>query len=255
MRSVASRPLAVPSTALVRPLLGRWALACAGGRRCLSAATAVQNNERNCPDITVAFRVAAPASLTDPFALVQPQLRPLDVSIRELVGTDHPVLAAAAHHFFERAGKRFRPTLVLLSSAAAGGGQPADGRQVRLAEISEMIHAASLLHDDVIDLADTRRGAKAAHKIYGNKVAVLAGDFLLARSSLLLARMKNTEVVELLATAIEEMVQGEMMQVRATPEQVLEFEHYLDKSYRKTAALMSLSCEAAAILEIGRAHV
>jgi geranylgeranyl pyrophosphate synthase len=154
----------------------------------------VQNNERNCPDITVAFRAAAPPSLVDPFMLVQPQLRPLDASIKELVGADHPVLAAAAHHFFERAGKRFRPTLVLLSSSAAGGGQPADARQVRLAEITEMIHAASLLHDDVIDLADTRRGAKAAHKIYGNKVAVLAGDFLLARSSLLLARMKNTEV-------------------------------------------------------------
>jgi geranylgeranyl pyrophosphate synthase len=238
----------LPSRAPLRPLLRPSALACGGVRRGLSAATAVQNNEHNRPDITVAFRMAAPSSLTDPFALVQPQLRPLDASIRELVGADHPVLAAAAHHFFERAGKRFRPTLVLLSSAAAGGGQPADQRQVRLAEITEMIHAASLLHDDVIDLADTRRGAKAAHKIYGNKVAVLAGDFLLARSSLLLARMKDTAVVELLATVIEEMVQGEMMQVRATPEQVLDFGHYLDKSYRKTAALMSLSCEASAVL-------
>ena len=75
-----------------------------------------------------------------------------------------------------------------------------------------MIHAASLLHDDVIDLADTRRGAKAAHKIYGNKVAVLAGDFLLARASVLLARLQDVKVVELLATVIEEMVQGEMMQ-------------------------------------------
>jgi len=196
----------------------------------------------------VGWRVPAPAGLQDPFALVSKQLRPLDVSIRELVGSDHPVLAAAAHHFFERAGKRFRPTLVLLSSAAAAGGAEADAKQRRLAEITEMIHAASLLHDDVIDLAETRRGAKAAHKIYGNKVAVLAGDFLLARSSLLLAKMKNTAVVELLATVIEEMVQGEMMQVRASPEQILEFEHYLDKSYRKTAALMSLSCEAAAVL-------
>ncbi|EOD12149.1 Prenyl transferase, partial [Emiliania huxleyi CCMP1516] len=174
------------------------------------------------------------------FALVQPQLRPLDSSIRELVGTDHPVLAAAAHHFFERAGKRFRPTLVLLSSAAAAGGDPADARQQRLAEITEMIHAASLLHDDVIDVADTRRGAKTAHRIYGNKVA--------ARASLLLARLKDVQVVELLATVIEEMVQGEMMQVRALPQQLLEFEHYVDKTYRKTAALMSLSCEAAVLL-------
>ena len=117
-------------------------------------------------------------------------------------------------------------------------------RQVRLAEITEMIHAASLLHDDVIDLADTRRGAKAAHKIYGNKVAVLAGDFLLARASVLLARLQDVKVVELLATVIEEMVQGEMMQVKAMPEELLEFDHYLSKTYRKTAALMAPSCDA-----------
>jgi len=157
-----------------------------------------------------------PPSLPDPFALVSSQLRPLDDSIKELVGTDHPVLMAAAQHFFELAGKRFRPTLVLLASMAADGSAAAvDPRQRRLAEVTEMIHAASLLHDDVIDLADTRRGARAAHRIYGNKVAVLAGDFLLARASLLLAQMKDTRVVELLATVIEEMVHGEIMQAAA----------------------------------------
>ena len=124
--------------------------------------------------------------------------------------------------------------------------EPPARRQVRLAEITEMIHAASLLHDDVIDLADTRRGAKAVHKIYGNKVAVLAGDFLLARASVLLARLQDVKVVELLATVIEEMVQGEMMQVKARPEELLEFDHYLSKTYRKTAALMVRRRHAAA---------
>ena len=97
-----------------------------------------------------------------------------------------------------------------------------------------MIHAASLLHDDVIDLADTRRGAKAAHKIYGNKVAVLAGDFLLARASVLLARLQDVKVVELLATVIEEMVQGELMQLKSSEEERLSLEYYLTKSYCKT---------------------
>ena len=124
--------------------------------------------------------------------------------------------------------------------------EPPAPRQVRLAEITEMIHAASLLHDDVIDLADTRRGAKAVHKIYGNKVAVLAGDFLLARASVLLARLQDIKVVELLATVLEEMVQGEMMQVKAMPEELLEFDHYLSKTYRKTAALMVRRRHAAA---------
>ena len=132
-----------------------------------------------------------PGDLPDPFALVSSQLRPLDGSLRELVGSDNPVLTRVAQHFFELQGKRFRPTVVLLASAAANGGSPANTRQGRLAEITEMIHAASLLHDDVIDLADSRRGARAAHRIYGNKVAVLAGDFLLARASVLLSRLRD----------------------------------------------------------------
>ena len=186
--------------------------------------------------------------LPDPFALVSSHLRPLDGSLRDLVGSDHPVLTRVAQHFFELAGKRFRPTLVLLASSAAVGGEAPSAHQIRLAEITEMIHAASLLHDDVIDLADTRRGAKAAHKIYGNKVAVLAGDFLLARASVLLSRLGDVKVVELLATVIEEMVQGELMQVKALPHELLEFDHYLSKTYRKTAALMSLSMQASAKL-------
>jgi geranylgeranyl pyrophosphate synthase len=189
-----------------------------------------------------------PGDLPDPFALVSSQLRPLDGSLRELVGSDNPVLTRVAQHFFELQGKRFRPTVVLLASAAANGGSPANTRQGRLAEITEMIHAASLLHDDVIDLADSRRGARAAHRIYGNKVAVLAGDFLLARASVLLSRLRDVRVVELLATTIEEMVHGELMQVKASPQELLDFEHYLSKTYRKTAALISLSCQASAML-------
>jgi len=228
-----------------------------GTRRsfCISSAGPVPNDASNRPAITIAMRQSPPESLPDAFKLVASQLRPLDHSIKELVGTDHPVLAAAAQHFFALAGKRFRPTLVLLAASASGGGSEADPRQRRLAEITEMIHAASLLHDDVIDLADTRRGVKAAHKIYGNKVAVLAGDFLLARASVLLARLGDVYVVELLATVIEEMVQGEMMQVRATPSELLEFDHYLSKTYRKTAALMALSCEAAGVLGGHPPHV
>ena len=208
----------------------------------------IPNDAQQRPAISISFGQPPPESLPDPFAVAANQLRPLDASLKEITGSDHPVLTRVAQHFFELVGKRFRPTIVLLASSAASGGEPASARQVRLAEITEMIHAASLLHDDVIDLADTRRGVKAAHRIYGNKVAVLAGDFLLARASVLLARLQDVKVVELLATVIEEMVQGEMMQVKARPEELLEFDHYLSKTYRKTAALMALSCEAAALL-------
>jgi len=105
-----------------------------------------------------------------------------------------------------------------------------------------------LLHDDVIDMADTRRSSKVAHRMYGNKVAVLAGDFLLSRASVLLSRLDNVRVVELKATAIEEMVQGELMQLKPPPDELLQIEYYLSKTYRKTAALMALACQSSAIL-------
>ena len=195
------------------------------------------------PEVIIAMGEPSPEALPDPFGLVAGQLRPFDASLKELVGSDHPVLTRVASHFFEIAGKRFRPTLVLLASAAASGGGEASVRQQRLAEIAEMIHAASLLHDDIADLAETRRGARAAGRFYGNKVGVLAGDFLLARASVLLSQLEDVRVVELMATAIEEMVTGELMQAKAGPHELLDFEHYLSRRYRKTAALMSLSCQ------------
>jgi hexaprenyl-diphosphate synthase len=87
--------------------------------------------------------------------------------------------------------------------------------QQRLAEVTEMIHTASLLHDDVIDTADTRRGLSSANSVFGNKLAVLAGDFLLARASVSLARLRSIPVVELLSTVIEHLVKGEVMQMKS----------------------------------------
>lgn len=186
----------------------------------------------------------------DPFKLVEPDLRPLSHSIKDLVGIDHPVLNKVARHFFDMQGKRFRPTILLLVSQALGTARdsPTFTKQKRLAEISEMIHTASLIHDDVIDVSDMRRGARTVHKIFGNKVAVLAGDFLLARASVLLARLGDPKVVELMATVLEDMVHGEMMQARAEPEDLLTFEHYTLKNYLKTGSLISLGCQSAAVL-------
>ncbi|CDK29801.1 unnamed protein product [Kuraishia capsulata CBS 1993] len=89
-------------------------------------------------------------------------------------------------------------------------------KQRRLAEIVEMIHTASLLHDDVIDFSDSRRGRDSGNVAFTNKMAVLAGDFLLARASVALSRLRNTEVVELISTAIANLVEGEFMQLKNT---------------------------------------
>ena len=121
-------------------------------------------------------------------------------------------------------------------------------RQGQLGQIVEMIHVASLIHDDVLDEADTRRGGEAVHKLYSNKVAVLAGDYLLARASVLLARLENTAVVQIMATALESLVSGEIMQLKSPPESLLEMETYLRKSYYKTASLICYACRSCALL-------
>ncbi|KAG6031301.1 hypothetical protein E4U41_007624 [Claviceps citrina] len=127
--------------------------------------------------------------------------------------------------------------------------------QRRLAEITELIHTASLLHDDVIDHSVSRRGSPSANLEFGNKMAVLAGDFLLGRASVALARLRHVEVVELLATVIANLVEGEFMQLKNTErderspkysEETLTY--YLQKTYLKTASLISKSCRAAALL-------
>lgn len=81
------------------------------------------------------------------------------------------------------------------------------------AEITELIHVASLLHDDVIDSSDSRRGLRALNSVLGNKVAILAGDFLLARASITLASLRDVEVIQLLSQVIEDLVSGEILQV------------------------------------------
>nr|AYV97142.1 trans-prenyltransferase 2 [Haslea ostrearia] len=121
-------------------------------------------------------------------------------------------------------------------------------RQAQLGQIVEMIHVASLIHDDVLDEAETRRGGEAVHKLYSNKVAVLAGDYLLARASVLLARLENTAVVQIMATALESLVAGEIMQLKSPPESLLEMETYLRKSYYKTASLICYACRSTTLL-------
>jgi len=194
----------------------------------------------------------------DPFAYVSKDLVPLSESIASLLTTEHPTLKVAANYFFDQqSGKRFRPTIVLLmaqatSAAAAGKADavPMDeySKQTKLAGITEMIHTASLIHDDVLDEADTRRGGLAVHKLYSNKVAVLAGDYLLARAAVAMAQLQHCHVVETMSESLESLVLGEIMQLKSSPDERLSMDHYLSKSYRKTASLIANSCKSASLL-------
>ncbi|XP_062178380.1 solanesyl-diphosphate synthase 1, mitochondrial-like isoform X1 [Phragmites australis] len=200
----------------------------------------------------------------DPFELVADELSLLANRLRTMVAIEVPKLASAAEYFFKvgAEGKRFRPTVLLLmatalkfpmSESTEGGvlsilANKLRTRQQNIAEITEMIHVASLLHDDVLDDADTRRGVSSLNLIMGNKLSVLAGDFLLSRACVALAALGNTEVVSLMATAVEHLVTGETMQISTSREQRRSMEYYLQKTYYKTASLISNSCEAVAIL-------
>ncbi|EEF32253.1 solanesyl diphosphate synthase 3, chloroplastic/mitochondrial isoform X1 [Ricinus communis] len=200
----------------------------------------------------------------DPFSLVADELSLLANKLRSMVVAEVPKLASAAEYFFKMGveGKRFRPTVLLLMATALNVHIPEPtptgvgdvvatelrARQQSIAEITEMIHVASLLHDDVLDDADTRRGIGSLNFVMGNKVAVLAGDFLLSRACVALASLKNTEVVSLLATVVEHLVTGETMQMTSTSEQRCSMEYYMQKTYYKTASLISNSCKAIALL-------
>jgi len=197
--------------------------------------------------------ISPPPFDIDPFVLVRQDLVPFTDNIQELVQTDHPVLSMAAKHFFsQKQGKKIRPTVCALMSRAVSNGNfegtETYTKQAKLGQITEMIHVASLIHDDVLDEADTRRGGESIHKLYSNKVAVLAGDFLLARASVLLARLNDVNVVEIMATALDALVRGEIMQAKSEAADLVKLEYYLKKSYYKTASLIANSCKSCALL-------
>ncbi|MEE3715417.1 solanesyl diphosphate synthase [Tumidithrix elongata RA019] len=187
-------------------------------------------------------------SVTELFAPVKDDLRTLTANLKELVGARHPILYAAAEHLFEGKGKSLRPALVLLVSRATMTDQDITSRHRRLAEITEMIHTASLVHDDVIDMAELRRGIPTVNSDFGNRIAVLAGDFLFAQASWYLANLDNLEVVKLLSKVITDFAEGEIRQSLTAFDTSLTLEDYLEKSFYKTASLMAGSSKAAGVL-------
>jgi all-trans-nonaprenyl-diphosphate synthase len=187
-------------------------------------------------------------SVTSLFAPVEADLKVLAENLKSLVGARHPILYAAAEHLFSAGGKRVRPAIVLLIARATMPGEDITPRHRRLAEITEMIHTASLVHDDVLDTAETRRGIPTVHDQFGNRVAVLAGDFLFAQSSWYLANLDNLTVVKLLSQVIMDLAEGEIQQSLSSFDTEMSIETYLEKSYFKTASLLANSAKATAVL-------
>jgi all-trans-nonaprenyl-diphosphate synthase len=187
-------------------------------------------------------------SATSLFSPVEADLRMLTENLIQLVGTRHPILSLAAEHLFGSGGKRLRPAIVFLMSRATMLDRDITPRHRRLAEITEMIHTASLVHDDVVDESEMRRGVPTVHNLFGNRVAILAGDFLFAQSSWYLANLDNLEVVKLLSEVIMNFAEGEIQQGVSRFDTSITIEAYLEKSYYKTASLIANSSKAAGLL-------
>lgn len=187
-------------------------------------------------------------SATSLFTPVEKDLSLLAENLKSLIGAKHPILSAAAEHLFGAGGKRIRPAIVLLLARATLPGQEIFPKHRRLAEITEMIHTASLVHDDVVDEAAVRRGVPTVHSSFGNRIAVLAGDFLFAQSSWYLANLDNLTVVKLLSQVIMDLAEGEIQQGLNRFDSGLSIGAYLEKSYNKTASLIANSAKSVGVL-------
>lgn len=165
--------------------------------------------------------------------------------IRDTLTSPDGLLGEASRHLLQAPGKYLRPALVLL---AARLGHYDRERVIPVAAATELVHMATLVHDDIIDRADTRRGHPTVNVVWNERVAVLLGDFLFSRALTLAARYGGQRVVDLLAAAVEEMCKGEMEQEahRFDPDQAEE--KYLARIGRKTARFIADCCLAGALL-------
>ncbi|CAG0916091.1 unnamed protein product [Notodromas monacha] len=196
------------------------------------------------------------ASAVSPQKLVESDLSCLADAIKgeilEHLEADE-VKALSTYHF-DGKGKAIRPLIVLLTARCINhhmGNEELSQHQRYVAMIAEMIHTASLIHDDVIDESDIRRGRPTLSSLCGQKKAILIGDCVLAISSLLLARIGHADVYRIISQILTDLVQGEFMQMENPAKRVTQsdrFAHYLEKSFKKTASLMARPCEAVGVL-------
>lgn len=171
-------------------------------------------------------------------ARIRHQLAAVESLINAELKLVDPVLRQTTQHLFNAGGKRFRPLFTLL--CAQTGPDPDNGEVILAAAICELIHLASLYHDDVIDDAQTRRGVDSANIRWGNSIAILAGDYLLATVSRLVARL-GPAAVRIVADTFALLVTGQMRESAGPPPGVDDTDHYLGVIYEKTGSLIAAS--------------
>ncbi len=183
--------------------------------------------------------------INDIFSAYSEELKAVERQLMAIFNSDISIITTIGQYILRGGGKRIRPLFLLASSDLCGY---KENKRFLLAAIIEAIHTASLLHDDVIDRAETRRGRPTAHSIWGNQVVVLTGDFLYSNALKLAVAQKNQKIMETLSGATTKMTEGEILQLQKTGDPEISKEEYFEIISAKTGVLISAACRIAAIL-------
>ena len=166
-------------------------------------------------------------------------------AMREQLGSISELVPQVGDHVFASGGKRMRPALLLLAARLCGYEGP---RAIQISAAIEMLHTATLLHDDVVDLSTLRRGKPSANAIWGNRRAVLSGDFFYARASSMIVEDGNSDILWIFANAIRRMSEGELLQLERSYDSTITEATYYSVIENKSAVLLATATESGAIL-------
>src|SRR5205823_10501677 len=186
----------------------------------------------------------APVALRDLQRPVAGELERVADELGRIIAADFPIIAEVNEHLLRMKGKLFRPTLLLLASRAAGADEP---RGVTLAAVVELIHLATLVHDDSVDHSVLRRGMPTINALFSHQVAVIMGDYLYSRAIIELVRLDDLAPLRVFARVTNEMTVGEMRQLEAHDKLAYDEAQYDQLIRSKTASLLSGACEVGAL--------
>lgn len=181
------------------------------------------------------------------FSLIATELQQVELEFERQARSNVQVIAYLADYLRESGGKRVRPALTILSNYAVGG----DGSRynsIRMATVMEFLHTATLVHDDIIDSAATRRNRPTVNALYGNETAVLMGDWLYMSAFETSLAERSLPILDILTRVTRKMTEGELLQLTTLGRTDVSEQQYLDIIQRKTAFLFSACCEVGAIL-------
>ena len=174
------------------------------------------------------------------------EMETFEEKFSKLMLSDVPLLNRITHYIIKRKGKQMRPMLIFLCSKLVNSGK-VNEKVYRGAAVIELIHTATLIHDDVVDESNKRRGFFSINAIWKNKIAVLVGDFLLSKGMLLCIDNKDYDILDVISESVKQMSEGELLQIEKTKKLDIDEKTYFDIIKKKTASLISSCCKIDAI--------